>query len=112
RRRRRQLRGDHARRRRRSAEDSGSRGGARSHPPLRARRALARADLHRESRRGHTRRGGGEVKKTLAVFKREYLVAVRKKMFIIMTFLMPLLMVVAFLGPTMLMERGLGDKHI
>ncbi len=52
------------------------------------------------------------MKKTLAVFKREYLVAVRKKMFIIMTFLMPLLMVVAFLGPTMLMERGLGDKHI
>lgn len=52
------------------------------------------------------------MKKTFAVFKREYLQAVRKKMFIIMTFLMPLLMVFAFLGPTMLMERGLGDKRI
>jgi len=52
------------------------------------------------------------MKKTLAIFKREYLAAVRKKMFIIMTFLMPLLMIGAFMVPTMLMEGGLGEKRV
>jgi ABC-2 type transport system permease protein len=51
------------------------------------------------------------MKKMMAVFKREYLQAVRKKMFIIMTFLMPLLMIGAFAVPTMLMG-GMGRKHV
>lgn len=51
------------------------------------------------------------MKKTLAVFKREYLQAVRKKMFIVMTFLMPLLMIGAFAIPTM-MIGSMGEKHI
>ncbi len=52
------------------------------------------------------------MKKLIAVFKREYLSAVRKKMFIIMTFLLPLLIggfmyvVIAIAG------RGLGVKKI
>lgn len=48
----------------------------------------------------------------MAVFKREYLSAVRKKMFIIMTFLLPLLMggfMYAIIG---LASRGLGEKNI
>jgi ABC-2 type transport system permease protein len=52
------------------------------------------------------------MKKMFAVFKREYLQAVRKKMFIVMTFLMPLLMIGAFMVPTLLMEGGLGVKRI
>ncbi|HTD83606.1 MAG TPA: hypothetical protein VK648_07420, partial [Gemmatimonadaceae bacterium] len=47
-----------------------------------------------------------------AIFKREYLQAVRKKMFIVMTFLLPLLMVGVFLIPTLLLEGGLGEKHV
>ena len=50
--------------------------------------------------------------KLLAVFKREYLQAVRKKMFIIMTFLLPLLMAGLFFLPSLMMMKGLGDKKI
>ncbi len=50
--------------------------------------------------------------KFFAVFKREYLQAVRRKMFIIMTFLMPLLMAGLILVPGFLMERGMGGKKI
>jgi ABC-2 type transport system permease protein len=52
------------------------------------------------------------MKKTFAVFKREYLQAVRKKMFIVMTFLLPLLMIGVFMIPTLLMEGGLGEKRV
>ncbi|PYQ28764.1 MAG: hypothetical protein DMF56_13875 [Acidobacteria bacterium] len=52
------------------------------------------------------------MKKMFAIFKREYLQAVRKKMFIVMTFLLPLLMVGVFLIPTLLLEGGLGEKHV
>ena len=47
-----------------------------------------------------------------AVFKREYLQAVRKKMFIVMTFLMPLLMAAAFILPSLLMVKGMGVKRV
>lgn len=50
--------------------------------------------------------------KLLAVFKREYLAAVRKKMFIIMTFLLPVLMAGLVLVPSMLMVRGIGEKRV
>jgi ABC-2 type transport system permease protein len=50
--------------------------------------------------------------KMWAVLKREYLQAVRRKMFIIMTFLMPLLMAALFFLPGRLMMRGLGEKKI
>jgi ABC-2 type transport system permease protein len=50
--------------------------------------------------------------KLLAVFKREYIQAVRKKMFIVMTFLMPVLMVGLFFIPSLMMERGMGVKKI
>lgn len=50
--------------------------------------------------------------KAWAVLKREYLQAVRKKMFIVMTFLMPLLMAGLFFLPSLLMIRGLGVKKI
>ncbi len=52
------------------------------------------------------------MKKMWAVLKREYLQAVRKKMFIIMTFLMPLLMAGLFFLPSLLMMRGLGVKKV
>lgn len=47
-----------------------------------------------------------------AVFKREYFQAVRRKMFIIMTFLMPVLMVAMIMIPGLLMERGMGKKKL
>jgi ABC-2 type transport system permease protein len=47
-----------------------------------------------------------------AVLKREYLQAVRKKMFIVMTFLMPVLMAALFILPSRLMLRGLGEKKV
>lgn len=47
-----------------------------------------------------------------AVFKREYLQAVRKKMFIIMTFLMPVLMILLFFLPALMMEKGMGEKRV
>jgi ABC-2 type transport system permease protein len=50
--------------------------------------------------------------KVLAVFKREYVQAVRKKMFIIMTLLMPFLMSALLLIPSMLMVKGLGEKRV
>ncbi|HYI08748.1 MAG TPA: ABC transporter permease [Thermoanaerobaculia bacterium] len=50
--------------------------------------------------------------KLFAVLKREYLQAVRRKMFIIMTVLLPFLMAAAFVVPSMVMVRGLGKKHI
>ncbi|MBK5258880.1 MAG: ABC transporter permease [Thermoanaerobaculia bacterium] len=50
--------------------------------------------------------------KLLAVFKREYLSAVRKKMFIVMTFLLPVLMAGLMVLPGMVMMRGLGEKKI
>ena len=52
------------------------------------------------------------MKKMFAVFKREYLQAVRKKMFIVMTFLLPLLMGGVILIPSLLMEGGLGQKRV
>lgn len=50
--------------------------------------------------------------KLIAVFKREYLSAVRKKMFIIMTFLLPVLMSAMMVLPSMIMMRGLGEKKV
>jgi ABC-2 type transport system permease protein len=50
--------------------------------------------------------------KLFAVFKREYFAAVRKKMFIIMTFLLPVLMAALFILPSMLMVKGMGQKKI
>lgn len=52
------------------------------------------------------------MRKMFAVFKREYLQAVRKKMFIIMTFLMPVLMIGLFVLPGMMMSRGMGEKKV
>ena len=48
----------------------------------------------------------------LAVFKREYLQAVRKKMFIVMTVLLPLLMSGIIVLPGLMMSQGLSEKHI
>ena len=50
--------------------------------------------------------------KMWAVFKREYIQMVRKKMFIIMTFLMPGLAALLFMLPAMMMERGMGEKKV
>lgn len=50
--------------------------------------------------------------KTWAVFKREYLQAVKKRMFIIMTFLMPFFMILLFALPTLMMTRGVGVKKL
>src|SRR5437660_3946996 len=50
--------------------------------------------------------------KLLAVLKREYLQAVRKKMFIIMTILLPALLAGLFVLPSLVMVRGLGKKQI
>ncbi|HEX8254910.1 MAG TPA: ABC transporter permease [Thermoanaerobaculia bacterium] len=50
--------------------------------------------------------------KTWAVFKREYLQAVKKKMFIIMTFLMPFFMVLLFALPTLMISRGMGTRKV
>jgi len=52
------------------------------------------------------------VKKLIAVFKREYLQAVRKKMFIIMTLLLPLLMSGIIVLPGFMVTQGLGEKHV
>jgi ABC-2 type transport system permease protein len=48
----------------------------------------------------------------LAVLKREYLQAVRKKSFIIITLLMPALMGGLFFIPSMIAMKGLGEKQI
>ncbi|HEY6137416.1 MAG TPA: ABC transporter permease [Thermoanaerobaculia bacterium] len=50
--------------------------------------------------------------KMLAVLKREYLAAVRKKMFIVMTILFPVLMSAAMLLPGLMVARGLGEKQV
>jgi ABC-2 type transport system permease protein len=50
--------------------------------------------------------------KLFAVFKREYLQAVRKKMFIIMTILLPALLAAVFIIPSRIMMKGLGKKQI
>lgn len=50
--------------------------------------------------------------KTFVVFKREYLQAVRKKMFIVMTFLMPVFMTLVMALPAMLLRRGVGQKRV
>ena len=50
--------------------------------------------------------------KMLAVMKREYLQAVRKKMFIIMTILLPFLMAGITILPGFLLAKGLGTKRI
>ncbi len=52
------------------------------------------------------------MKKLIAVFKREYLSAVRKKMFIIMTFLLPLLMGGFMYVVVGIAGRGLGVKKV
>src|SRR5438552_17109575 len=48
------------------------------------------------------------MRKMFAVFKREYLSSVRKKMFIFMTLFFPVLMAALFLIPMMVMSRILG----
>jgi ABC-2 type transport system permease protein len=50
--------------------------------------------------------------KMIAVFKREYLQTVRKKMFIIMTFLLPFLMALLLAVPATLVRRGLKEKTV
>ena len=50
--------------------------------------------------------------KMFAVMKREYLQAVRKRMFIIMTVLFPFLMAAVIFLPGLLMTRGMGKKRI
>jgi len=52
------------------------------------------------------------MRKMLAVLKREYLAAVRKKMFIVMTILFPVLMSAAMLLPGLMVARGLGEKKV
>ena len=52
------------------------------------------------------------MKKMFAVFKREYLQAVRKKSFIIMTLLFPFLMAALMILPGLVMARGMGEKRI
>lgn len=50
--------------------------------------------------------------KMFAVMKREYLSNVRRKMFIIMTLLFPLLMAALVFLPGLLMSKGMGKKRI
>jgi len=50
--------------------------------------------------------------KMFAVLKREYLQAVRKKSFIILTLLMPVLMGGLFFIPSLIAMKGLGEKHV
>ncbi|HKR65404.1 MAG TPA: ABC transporter permease [Thermoanaerobaculia bacterium] len=50
--------------------------------------------------------------KLFAVMKREYLQSVRRKMFIIMTLLMPFLMAGITILPGLMMTRGMGKKRI
>lgn len=52
------------------------------------------------------------MKKMFAVMKREYLQAVRKKTFIIMTLLFPFLMAGIMILPGVLMSKGMGKKRI
>lgn len=50
--------------------------------------------------------------KMFAVLKREYLQAVRKKSFIILTLLMPALMAALMFVPSMIAMKGLGEKQV
>ncbi len=52
------------------------------------------------------------MKKMFAVMKREYLQAVRKKTFIIMTLLLPFLMAGLMILPGYIMAKGMGSKRI
>jgi ABC-2 type transport system permease protein len=52
------------------------------------------------------------MRKMLAVFKREYLAAVRKKMFIFMTLFFPVLMAGMMVLPGLMMAKGLGEKNV
>jgi len=52
------------------------------------------------------------MRKMFAVFKREYLSSVRKKMFIFMTLFFPLLMAMLFSIPMLVMARSLGGKSV
>src|SRR4029077_136309 len=52
------------------------------------------------------------MRKMLAVFKREYLAAVRKKMFIFMTLFFPVLMAGMMVVPGLMMAKGLGEKTV
>jgi ABC-2 type transport system permease protein len=52
------------------------------------------------------------MKKMFAVMKREYLQAVRRKMFVIMTLLFPFLMAGLVFLPGLMMTRGMGQKRI
>src|SRR6266576_1878999 len=50
--------------------------------------------------------------KMFAVIKREYLQAVRKKMFIFMTLFFPVLMAALFIVPGLMVAKGLGGKKV
>lgn len=50
--------------------------------------------------------------KMFAVIKREYLQAVRKKMFMFMTIFFPVLMAALFVLPGLMIAKGLGDKKV
>jgi len=50
--------------------------------------------------------------KMFAVIKREYLQAVRKKMFIFMTIFFPVLMAALFIVPGLMVAKGLGGKKV
>lgn len=50
--------------------------------------------------------------KMFAVIKREYLQAVRRKMFMFMTLFFPVLMAALFILPGLMVARGLGDKKV
>ena len=52
------------------------------------------------------------MRKLVAVLRREYLMAVRKKMFIIMTFLLPFLMAGIVILPAVMVSQGLGQKRV
>ena len=52
------------------------------------------------------------MRKLFAVLKREYLQAVRKKMFIFMTLFFPVLMAGLMFIPIVLMSKALGEKHV
>lgn len=52
------------------------------------------------------------MRKMFAVLKREYLQAVRRKMFVIMTLLFPLLMAGMMILPSFMAARGISDKRV
>src|SRR5436309_5883955 len=83
--------------------------GTSAHPAVRGGGAFARRNLHRESGR---RGAGAIVKKTVAVLKREYFSAVRKKMFIFMTLFFPLLMAGLMFVPIMMMAKSFTGKRV